>query len=43
MMLNHKVHFKQTRPAVISLLKMVDLAGEGGIVSDSSPGVFVQV
>ncbi|WOG84073.1 hypothetical protein DCAR_0103253 [Daucus carota subsp. sativus] len=32
----------KTRPAVISLLKMVDLAGEGGIVSDSSPGVFVQ-
>ncbi|KAL8109945.1 endoribonuclease YBEY, chloroplastic isoform X1 [Apium graveolens] len=32
----------KTRPAVISLLKMVDLAGDGGIVSDSSPGVFVQ-
>lgn len=32
----------KTRPAVISLLKMVDLAGEGGIVSNTSPGVFVQ-
>lgn len=32
----------KTRPAAISLLKMVDLAGKDGIVSDISPGVFVQ-
>lgn len=34
---------KQTRPAVISALKMVGLAGKDGIVSEFSPGVFLQV
>lgn len=34
---------EQTRPAVITLLKSVGLAGKDGIVSDVSPGVFVQV
>lgn len=33
----------QTRPAAINLLKTVDLAGKDGIVSELSPGVFVQV
>ncbi|KAI3792739.1 hypothetical protein L2E82_06627 [Cichorium intybus] len=32
----------KTRPAAITLLKMVDLAGTDGIVSENSPGVFVQ-
>ncbi|KAJ7965915.1 haloacid dehalogenase-like hydrolase family protein [Quillaja saponaria] len=32
----------KTRPAVISALKMVDLAGKDGIASELSPGVFVQ-
>lgn len=33
----------QTRPAVIRALKTVDLAGKDGIVSEFSPGVFLQV
>lgn len=32
----------KTRPAVISALKMVDLAGKDGIISAFSPGVFLQ-
>ncbi|KAL3500626.1 hypothetical protein ACH5RR_039719 [Cinchona calisaya] len=32
----------KTRPAVISLLKKVDLAGKDGAISDFSPGVFLQ-
>ncbi|KAL2517715.1 haloacid dehalogenase-like hydrolase family protein [Abeliophyllum distichum] len=32
----------KTRPAVINILKMVDLAGKDGIASEFSPGVFVQ-
>ncbi|KAL6006056.1 hypothetical protein ACLOJK_040101 [Asimina triloba] len=32
-----------SRPAVINALNMVDLAGKDGIVSESSPGVFLQV
>ncbi|GAB4854345.1 hypothetical protein Ancab_022931 [Ancistrocladus abbreviatus] len=32
----------KTRPAAISLLGMVDLAGKDGVVSDLSPGVFLQ-
>lgn len=32
----------KARPAVISILKMVDLAGKDGIVSEFSPGVFLQ-
>ncbi|KAI5669171.1 hypothetical protein M9H77_19024 [Catharanthus roseus] len=32
----------KTRPAAINLLKTVDLAGKDGIVSELSPGVFVQ-
>ncbi|XP_059274970.1 endoribonuclease YBEY, chloroplastic-like [Lycium ferocissimum] len=32
----------KTRPAVIALLKSVGLAGKDGIVSEVSPGVFVQ-
>ncbi|CAL5435640.1 unnamed protein product [Camellia sinensis] len=32
----------KTRPAVISALKMVDLAGKEGIISEFSPGVFLQ-
>lgn len=34
---------EQTRPAVFSAFKMVDLTGKGGIVSQVSPGVFLQV
>lgn len=34
---------KQTRPAVISALKKVDLVGRDGIISEFAPGVFVQV
>lgn len=34
---------KQARPAVIDIFKMVDLAGKDGIVSEFSPGVFLQV
>lgn len=34
---------KQTRPAAINLLKTVDLSGKDGVISDLSPGVFVQV
>ena len=34
---------KQTRPAVIDALNMVDLSGRTGIVSESSPGIFLQV
>lgn len=33
----------QARPAVISILKMVDLSGKDGVVSEFSPGVFLQV
>lgn len=33
----------QTRPAVLNIFKMVNLAGKDGIVSELSPGVFVQV
>nr|XP_023923055.1 endoribonuclease YBEY, chloroplastic-like isoform X1 [Quercus suber]POE97293.1 sugar phosphatase yida [Quercus suber] len=32
----------KARPAVIESLKMVDLAGKDGIVSEFSPGVFLQ-
>ncbi|CAN4128329.1 unnamed protein product [Withania somnifera] len=32
----------KTRPAVITLLNSVGLAGKGGIASEVSPGVFVQ-
>ncbi|KAK1267090.1 hypothetical protein QJS04_geneDACA002602 [Acorus gramineus] len=32
----------KTRPGAISALQMVDLAGKDGIVSKSSPGVFLQ-
>ncbi|KAL5786292.1 hypothetical protein ACOSQ2_008684 [Xanthoceras sorbifolium] len=32
----------KARPAAINVLKMVDLAGRGGIISESSPGVFLQ-
>ncbi|KAF7830095.1 endoribonuclease YBEY, chloroplastic-like isoform X1 [Senna tora] len=32
----------KARPAVIDILKMVDLAGKDGIVSEVSPGVFLQ-
>ncbi|XP_010546533.1 PREDICTED: uncharacterized protein LOC104818595 [Tarenaya hassleriana] len=32
----------KTRPSVISILEKVDLAGHNGIVSELSPGVFVQ-
>jgi hypothetical protein len=34
---------KQARPAVIDALSMADLSGRTGIVSESSPGVFLQV
>nr|POE61960.1 endoribonuclease ybey [Quercus suber] len=33
----------KARPAVIESLKMVDLAGKDGIVSEFSPGVFLQI
>lgn len=32
----------KTRPAAISALELVDLAGEGGVISKFSPGVFLQ-
>lgn len=32
----------KARPAVISILKAVDLAGKDGVVSEFSPGVFLQ-
>ncbi|PIN24725.1 Sugar-phosphatase [Handroanthus impetiginosus] len=32
----------KTRPAVINILKIVNLAGKNGIISEFSPGVFVQ-
>ncbi|KAK1408146.1 hypothetical protein QVD17_39780 [Tagetes erecta] len=32
----------KTRPAVLTLLKTVDLAGRDGIASEYSPGVFIQ-
>ncbi|KAB1204333.1 Sugar phosphatase YidA [Morella rubra] len=32
----------KARPAVLSMLKMVDLAGLEGVVSEFSPGVFLQ-
>ncbi|XP_042377254.1 endoribonuclease YBEY, chloroplastic-like [Zingiber officinale] len=32
----------KTRPAVISALKMVDLAGKNGVISEFSPGIFLQ-
>ncbi|CAM0882803.1 unnamed protein product [Alopecurus aequalis] len=32
----------KTRPAVIDALNMVDLSGRTGIVSESSPGIFLQ-
>lgn len=35
--------WKQARPAVIDALSMVDLSGRTGIVSESSPGIFLQV
>ncbi|KAM3332242.1 hypothetical protein ACQJBY_027817 [Aegilops geniculata] len=33
----------KTRPAAIDALNMVDLSGRNGIVSESSPGIFLQV
>ena len=33
----------QARPSAISVLQMVDLAGREGIISEHSPGVFLQV
>lgn len=33
----------QARPAVINILKTVDLAGKDGVISQFTPGVFVQV
>lgn len=35
--------WRQSRTGAINALKMVDLAGKDGIVSEFSPGVFVQV
>ncbi|KAK8505303.1 hypothetical protein V6N12_067272 [Hibiscus sabdariffa] len=32
----------KARPAAISVLQMVDLAGKDGIISDHTPGVFLQ-
>ncbi|XP_065849126.1 endoribonuclease YBEY, chloroplastic isoform X3 [Euphorbia lathyris] len=32
----------KARPAAISILKMVDLAGKDGVISEFSPGVFLQ-
>jgi Cof subfamily protein (haloacid dehalogenase superfamily) len=32
----------QTRPAALAVLETVGLAGEGGVLSDSTPGVFLQ-
>lgn len=32
----------KTRPAVISALEVVGLAGKGGVVSEISPGIFLQ-
>ncbi|XP_050208572.1 endoribonuclease YBEY, chloroplastic [Mercurialis annua] len=32
----------KARPAVISIMKMVDLAGKDGVISEFSPGVFLQ-
>ncbi|KAG8375623.1 hypothetical protein BUALT_Bualt10G0119600 [Buddleja alternifolia] len=32
----------KTRPAVVNILKMVNLVGKDGIISEFSPGVFVQ-
>ncbi|XP_039116451.1 endoribonuclease YBEY, chloroplastic-like isoform X1 [Dioscorea cayenensis subsp. rotundata] len=32
----------KTRPAVISALKVVSLVGKGGVVSEVSPGIFLQ-
>lgn len=37
------IYISQSRPGAIRILKMADLAGPNGIVSESSPGVFVQV
>lgn len=34
---------KQTRAAVMNLLKTADLSGKDGVISDLSPGIFVQV
>ncbi|CAA0810545.1 haloacid dehalogenase-like hydrolase family protein [Striga hermonthica] len=33
----------KTRPAVINIFKMVNLVGKDGIISEFSPGVFVQI
>lgn len=37
------IYLSQSRPGALKILKMADLAGRNGIVSESSPGVFVQV
>lgn len=37
------IYLSQSRPGAMRILKMADLAGRDGIVSESSPGVFVQV
>ncbi|XP_062164021.1 endoribonuclease YBEY, chloroplastic isoform X2 [Alnus glutinosa] len=37
-----EIRILMARPAVISILKTVDLAGKDGIVSEFSPGVFLQ-
>ena len=37
------IFLSQSRPGAMRILKMADLAGRDGIVSESSPGVFVQV
>ncbi|KAH0886211.1 hypothetical protein HID58_062307 [Brassica napus] len=36
------IYLSQSRPGAMRILKMADLAGRDGIVSESSPGVFVQ-
>lgn len=37
------INLSQSRPGAIRILKTADLTGSDGIISESSPGVFVQV
>jgi hypothetical protein len=37
------MYYIQTRPAAMAALDPMGLAGEGGVVSETTPGVFIQV
>ena len=41
--ISNGVEYVQTRPAAMAALDPMGLAGQGGVVSESTPGIFIQV